>query len=417
MFYDIIIIGGGISGLYTAYKISKSAKYAHSRIALLEKEEYLGGRVFTYHDKYMDVEAGAGRFNNKHKLLLNLLIELNLEGKIQNTTGKSYYAPSDYTNSIYENENYNIIDRIIKLGKSEKREVLQNLSFTEYSSRFLSTQEVEYIQQSFGYYSELVVMNAYDSIRLLEDMRPSNKFHSLEGGFSQIIEKLVEQLNKNKNITIFVKKEVISFKHSDGIFEITTDNQMKYTCNKIICTLPSNAMKKIKLRAGFPMKQKNTFRESLDKIYCGSLCRIYSNFDNIWFKGLSKTTTNNNLRIIIPYNEKKGTIMISYSDNKYADYWNHLYHKKGIEHVNRELQRYIHQSLGISIPKPKHTKIFYWKCGVGYWKIGANSAEISRYIIHPFSDIDFFVCGENYSENQQWMESALETSNHVLSLL
>lgn len=415
--YDIIIIGGGISGLYTAYKISKSAKYAHTRITLLEKEEYLGGRVFTYHDKYMDVEAGAGRFRNKHKLLLGLLRELNLEDKIQNITGKSYYAPNDHTDSIYENENYVLIDRIIKKSKLEKREVLQNLSFIDYSSQFLSHQEVEYIQQSFGYHSELVVMNAYDAIHLLEDISPKNKFHSLKGGLSQMIDKLVEHLNANENITIVTNKAVASVKHIGGIFEIMTENQTKYTCNKVVCTLPSIVMKKIKLGAGFPTEQRKTFRESLDKIYCGSLCRIYSNFDDVWFKGLPKMTTNNNLRMIIPYNEKKGTIMISYSDNKYADYWSALYNKKGIEHVNREIQRYIHQSLGISIPKPKHTKIFYWKCGVGYWTIGANSAEISRYIIRPFVDIDFFVCGENYSENQQWIEGALETSNHVLSLL
>ena len=60
--------------------------------------------------------------------------------------------------------------------------------------------------------------------------------------------------------------------------------------------------------------------------------------------------------MVIPYNEKTGTIMISYSDNKYADFWNTLFHKKGIDYVNAELQRCIYKSFGKIIPKPKHTK-------------------------------------------------------------
>ena len=71
MIYDIIILGGGIAGLYTAYKLNKCSP--HLKILLLEKENYLGGRVFTVHQGDMNVEAGAGRFADNHKYLMELL--------------------------------------------------------------------------------------------------------------------------------------------------------------------------------------------------------------------------------------------------------------------------------------------------------------------------------------------------------
>ena len=40
-----------------------------------------------------------------------------------------------------------------------------------------------------------------------------------------------------------------------------------------------------------------------------------------WFKDLKKTVTNNPLRFIIPMDSEKGTIMISYTDDVYCNYW------------------------------------------------------------------------------------------------
>ena len=75
--YDIIIVGGGIAGLYCAYKLPK-----HLNILLLEKYT-LGGKVDTYHDSVMTVEAGAARFSKKHVLLFELIHELGLASKVK----------------------------------------------------------------------------------------------------------------------------------------------------------------------------------------------------------------------------------------------------------------------------------------------------------------------------------------------
>lgn len=77
---DIIIIGGGISGLYCAYRILK--REPSKKVLVLEKTNRLGGRIETFKDLYMSVESGAGRFHNGNKLLLKLLDELELTENI-----------------------------------------------------------------------------------------------------------------------------------------------------------------------------------------------------------------------------------------------------------------------------------------------------------------------------------------------
>jgi hypothetical protein len=143
--------------------------------------------------------------------------------------------------------------------------------------------------------------------------------------------------------------------------------------------------------------------------------------------------------MIIPIDYQTGVVMISYTDNKYADKWNQL-HKLDIANnkrkdkdtskneneneneknqlVDSRVATLIHDTLGIRIAKPEKTVVFYWDCGVGYWNIGANSHKVAKRMICPFPGKRLFVCGEHFSENhQQWMEGALETSEHALRLI
>ena len=76
--YDNVIIGGGISGLYLAYRLSQ--KFPNKTIAILEKYQQLGGRIYTVKKTIKELgnlkikyEAGAGRFSNEHYSLINLL--------------------------------------------------------------------------------------------------------------------------------------------------------------------------------------------------------------------------------------------------------------------------------------------------------------------------------------------------------
>ena len=450
--YDYIILGGGIAGLYTIYTLSKN--YPNQTFLLLEKTERFGGRVKSVqlhpkNDPGYIIEAGAGRFSQYHPHLQTLIKELGLESKIGNASGNPEYYPKtdpkkdpekdqkkdpktdqkkeidDYGNEtifshtialvqeslIGESKLSQLIAKVIFSSKLESREYLQKRNFTTYAKTILTTQEVEYIHASFGYYSELVIMNAYDAIELMQQLSPNNTFHSLSGGLQQIIDHLVERIQHQRtNTTIELHQAVQSIiKKEKEVYTIQTKTD-RFLARTVICALPKQKLEKLSIF--------RPIQSILSKILCGKLCRIYARFhpkEKIWFQDLPKITTNNNIRMIIPINSKKGLIMISYSDHKYADFWYNLY-KKNQKTLIEELKKEIQQTTGKIMPEPMEIRVFYWACGVGYWGIGANSTEISQKMIQPLTKHpNIYCCGEHFSEkNQQWMEGALETSQKVI---
>ena len=93
---DIVIIGGGIAGLYSYYKLQNQNK--HLKIKLFEKENYFGGRIFTVkkiiNNKKYQYEAGAGRLNDKHILFLKLIQQINLANDVIKIKGSSECIPT-----------------------------------------------------------------------------------------------------------------------------------------------------------------------------------------------------------------------------------------------------------------------------------------------------------------------------------
>ena len=536
--YDYVVVGGGIAGLYTAYllltsppkiktysptrsirktktkmnfskksveklrrsnffgggitetnsrKIKKNNFSGSPSVLVLEKENRLGGRVFTYKDNTMEVEAGAGRFHSSHHLLFDLIKKLDLQDKIQPINSNPIYIDS-LTGEKYPEQILNtIIQKVISRSKNYTERELQQQSFLSFAKVvLLDSVQIKYIENSFGFSTELYYMNAYDAIILMKTLissnlplqatanlsspsqateKPSkssnklsrrsiqnpsvekaNGFYYLSGGLSQIIENLQKKITSlggqiqtgvlvnNIHLSSSQATEILSsplqateksikkryiisgeysnfsalrpekFNKDDApFFEIITKN--------CIFALPKQHLQKISLFSREPI-----FRDIFDKIYCGSLCRIYTKFSNgSWFKKLSRFTTQNDLRMVIPINPEKGTIMISYSDNIYADRWNEFYEKRGMEAMKTRLRELLKECLLIDIPPLGSTQIFYWNCGVGYWAVGANSKKISKKMIKPFPNENIFVCGEHYSaKHQQWMEGALDTSSQVV---
>ena len=424
--YDIVVIGGGLAGLFTTYQIHK--KNPQTNVLLIEKENRFGGRVYTYKDQHMTVEAGAGRFNGSHRLLMNLIKDLGLASKLNKNNNNMVFRPADSTSLVEYSEthsalgtktlktlktlpNASLIHHLVVQSATFSKQYLQHHTLSQYAHKVLTKPQVEYIKRSLGYYSELVIMNAYDALKLLQSLGPTNTFYGLQGGLEQIIQRMETILRKNPNIHLLKHTMVTNITYKNPIFNIYTNNA-HYECKTCVCALPKPALLTLPIF--------KSIRPLIHKVTCGTLCRIYTQYEpeNVWFRDIERFTTDNDLRMVIPYNRDEGILMISYSDNLFADKWEKMYQEKGIREVNKHIREQMLESTGIHIPLPKRTKMFYWECGVGYWAVGADSKTVAEKIIQPFPDMPLFVCGENYSENeQQWIEGALETSKTVFSRL
>ena len=385
MDYDVVIVGGGLAGLYIAYKLPK-----HLNILLLEKRS-LGGKIFTYKDTVMTVEAGAARFNDSHTLLKKLISEFNLSDQIVPIDSDFIYKP---TNGPVSDKMKHLLKKILKSNIPKTT----SINFLQYAKKVLSEQDAIDFFYSFGYSAELTIMNAKDVCNLMKDYM--REFYVLKGGLSQIIECLKAKL-KLKRVSIHFE-EALHVSQQENSFIVSTATK-RYECGTCVLAVPRNALEK------FDVVPPDT----LDFIQSSPLCRIYTEFVGNPKDFEQKFTTNNDLRMVIPMNEK---IVMIYSDSGYATIWKHIFDTKGLHGINAELRRQFSQ-LGIKVHF-KNTQLFYWPSGVGYWGLKANSKALEKAILQPDKKNRLFVCGENYSsEKQQWMEGALETATKVIACI
>ena len=78
--YDIIVVGAGLSGLYSAYNIKKMFPKINLLVLESNKREFIGGRIGNdiFYGEQIVIGAGVGR-RDTNKLLIKLLKELDIK--------------------------------------------------------------------------------------------------------------------------------------------------------------------------------------------------------------------------------------------------------------------------------------------------------------------------------------------------
>ncbi len=404
--YDIIIIGGGIAGLNCALQLSKN-----HNILLLDERKYLGGRIIT--NKTPRYEIGAARFNNTHKKLMKLVNQYNLE-TYQLSKNINYLDKK--TRVIEENINIkieNFISKIIEKSSKLKKSQLQKLTFKELCETFHTKKEVNEIIHNFGYNAEFTILNAYDAIRTFKgDFNGNKNYYIVNGGLSILCNKMAQSIKLNGG-KIKKKTHVDSVcQLSQNHFVVADTKQNLFNAKKIIFAIKPKQLRKFRI-------VKNIFTD-IHSIKSVPLIRVYAKYrvgqKGVWFKGMRRTTTNSFLRQIIPINENKGLIMISYVDEK--DTKVYLENKKLLdkEIVKNKIQNEIKLLFPDKyIPNPIYFKCHLWTEGVHFWKKGVDSIAIHNKVLNPSKNI--YICGEGFSLNQAWIEGSLDTSDKVISLI
>lgn len=402
MIYDIVIIGGGISGLNSALKLSKQYK-----ILLLDERNYWGGRMHT--KKQPQYEIGAARFNNKHILLNNLIHYYKLEKK----RIPSSFDYLDIKRNIIIKDIHHFLDKyfmnLIEKSKRETNYNLKQLTLFEFMNKCNSLELSNEVIKMFGYYSEIKEMNAYDALNTFKNDFVNVQYYYLDEGFTNLCDKMIQDIIFNGGICKN-KCYVKNIKKNKNIFEIET-NKMSYQGKRIIFAIKAQQLKKFNII--------QSIHKYINSVYNAELLRIYAKYpinkNGVWFSNLRRTTTNSFLRQIIPINYETGLIMISYTDGediqKYKDKNNKLLNEKKIMNI-------IHEELNTifnCVPKPTYFKVHYWEIGAHHWKKKYDSESISNLMLNPINNI--YICGEAFSQKQAWIEGALETSEKVVELI
>ena len=406
-----IIIGAGITGLYLAYKLIKNKNTDPNDILIIEKSNRIGGRIYTYNNDNFNYDVGAGRLGKKQKYIMKLLKELNLEDKMYDISNdKNYFVDDKLLNEKellkYYKSEFNTISDLWDYVITYKSSLdLTKMNFHNYVSTFLNTNEVKILERSLGYINEIYRLNAYNAIYTLKkdfDVK-ENSFFILTSGLGIICDRLEEYLNE-KNVKILLNTDLVDINEKKKIITTNKKNYKYDTLYLAICK-----------KGYMTIPYFNKYKYLLDTVHVGNLLRIYAKFDvnkNKWIKNIKKTVSDNKLQFIIPINNEKGLIQISYSDDYIANFWNILNDNQ----IKINLVRFLKEIFpNYDITEPNWITKHYWCNGSHFWKVGVKSKLIKKKINNIFNPKNIYILVEIYSDRQAWIEGSLETVEYYLN--
>ena len=405
-YYDIIIIGSGMAGLFSAYNIKKISPDTSFLILEKYKKQWIGGRTSNemFYGTQIVTGAGVGR-KNKDKLLIKLMDEI----------GVKY---SQYESNINYATTFTPVD-IIKIIRSLKGEFmkhpeLHNKTFKDFFIKIFGEKLYKSFIISSGY-------TDYENADLHETLynygMDDNKGHwtGLHIPWKNMVDKLYHIIGKTHFRFSNDVNEIKKIKQKPCLFQIKTGNGVVYHCNKVIVATTITGIQKL-----VPGASSKT--SLYQQIHGQTFLRLYAKFNKESSEIMKKYVTSYTivpgpLQKIIPMDANKGVYMIAYSDN-----FNALLQKKYLENTAENRNLYcdlLEESLGIPKGQLKITAIkdYYWPIGTHYYEpLKGNFKNRNEFIYkaqHPENGM--LVVGEVVSRDQGWTEGALESVNLVLN--
>ena len=390
-----IIIGAGLAGLWIADKLVLSG---HTDIRILEKYDYIGGRVVSHRDRY---EIGAGRIHKSHRLVAELIERFSLTR--HSLSDKADWRPIDASTSepnMFEETWKPIVDALSSLTQTELathtiRELLTSTSFAKLLERFPYRAEIDTMRADM----------ALASFR--SEMGTRDNYFVVGEGLSAIVRGLVADLKKAG--VRFYKEHTIQDVERDemGYAVYIKGLERAMRADRVILALHATALQSLPVMCDYV---------GLRHVQMEPLMRIYACYPISWFAELNKTVSDSPLRYIIPVDVAKGIIMISYTDAGDTKKWANLKGKPLIDAIQTEVRR-LWPSL--VIPEPLWVRPYEWTEGCTYWTPGNyDPATESVRVLQPRPSTmpELYVCGESFSLRQAWIEGALEHAEMLWNL-
>ena len=412
-----VIIGGGISGLYLAYELSKNNDA--SKISIYEKTPRLGGRVYTKKNT-ITYDIGAGRFAYTHKYILNLINELKLNDKILPIPSKNhYYIDNKYIRSdkkLLEHFNikkyrslHEIWQNVFKMADKKSVDYMNKVSVETFIKEHLGENICKLLKFKVGYNSKFSTTKAITALNALKNDYGilGGKHFVFLGGAEIMIDELTKILTQ-RGCNIYLNHEVSSIDYKNkNVTVMHSDKSKEVTYDNIIFSTDIHGLQKIQ---NIPLSKK-----VLNSVKSSPLMRIYAVYPKkdgkIWFDDIYKVNTDLDIQFIIPIDKKNGLIMISYTTDSNAEIWNNISSEDELNHKIEESLQTIFPSK--DIPKPNYLKTHFWKFGVHNWNLNADISRVNSELLkHEKKNI--FVAGEMFSNHHAWVEGGLQSVQSIL---
>lgn len=326
---DIAIVGGGVSGVYSAWKLKK--QFPDQKIVVFEGSDHIGGRLLSVKPPEipnMTAELGGMRIlENTQKLIVGLIDTLNAE--LPPAEKITLYAfPVDepqnlaylrgeylrlvdfvtrpdkvpYNMSFLEKGNgpgtiiVNAIEQIVPgitnpdLTENERREMTREASFDgvplyqwgfwNLLYRVISSEGYQFSMDAGGYDSTLVNWNASDAIPwYLSDFGMSPIYKGFTNGFQQVPIALAELFEKNGG-EVRLEHQLRGFDYTNGQFTLNFSNGQTIIAGKLILAMPRRALDLVLPNS----PQLQLIQPLINSVTPRPLFKLFTTYANPWWR-------------------------------------------------------------------------------------------------------------------------------------
>jgi len=419
---DVIIIGGGIAGLYAAYQIKRLAP-PNTTFLILEKnpKKWLGGRAGNevFYGVDVVVGAGVGRKSKDHALI-KLLKDANVTNS--EFTSERIYVPQ----ALFRPDDIMKTVRTLKTEYNKRPEHNRHAkkTFKAFFIETLGEEKYRHFVDTTGY-TDFEDADIYETLYHYGMDDNVGGWTAIHVPWKDLVESLYQKIGGGHFRFSSDVQRIRKIETPEGtttMFEVatnTSNGNKVYYANKVVVATTVDAVRKIVPGA--------SSRSSIYQQIRGQpFLIVYAKFDResteIMKKYVSTFTVleRGHLQKMIPMDPSKGVYMIAYSDNAHAMA---LKAKGALENTRKNCDLYskwVADALGIPSSTPLHIiaiKDYYWSIGTHYYApLGdevKTRTEFIRRAQNPMKGM--VVVGEMVSRDQGWVEGALESVDAVIT--
>ncbi len=263
----VIIIGAGFAGL-------AAAKYLHEKkidFIILEARNRISGRVFSHtmdEKENLVIELGAEWVGNSHHRLHDLCAEMGLTLENNQFDSHLIYQGKYYKNGEWDySEGWKkkfqaLIDNYPKLTEAQQK-AIDKMDWWRYlvnngcEGRDLDLRE---LLDSTDFGETIRSVSAFAALAEYAESSEKNEMDlKIKGGNSLLAKRIADKIGMDKIKLEHAVNRVVQ--NTKGGVKVYCENGQSFAADKIICTAPTFAVKKIKWEPGLPTDQVNAMNE------------------------------------------------------------------------------------------------------------------------------------------------------------